>query len=95
MKIKLELEDFEFATTDWEFGTLRWLIVKVGGKKFNVRRSLGRADLWEDVERRNEEIDRYLINQMGHILGQILEDACAAIPDGTEILPRQETIHGN
>lgn len=84
MRIKLELEDFRFATTYGQMD-VRWLVVRVGGKPFSVCRELEPRFIRSDAS--TEWLDRHLIKKMEIMLGQILTDACAAIPPGTEILP--------
>ena len=95
MKIQLELEDFRFATTNWERGDIRWLLIKIGGKQFSVRREIEAGFDWGDEQQRNAQIDKYLIQEMQIMLAQILRNACAAIPEGTQILKEQETVNGN
>ena len=94
MRIKLELDDFKFATTSWEFGDLRWLIIDFKGKKFSVHRSIESGFIWGDRDAHLQPIDRHLIDEMGAILEQILTDAILAIPAGTAINLRQETFNG-
>jgi len=86
MKIKLELEDFRFVDTVWQHGAVRWLVVRIGGKDFAVWRQM---DMYfRDRPGYAENIDELLTKKMEHMLAQILNDACAAIPPGIEIIPR-------
>lgn len=86
MKIKLELEKFRYVTTFSMLGEHRFLIVNVDGKTFGVHRQIERFS----SESTKEYIDRYLVEQMEAMLRQIFVDACAAIEQGTEILPKRE-----
>ena len=88
MRIKLELEDFRFATTRWAGGDTRWLQVVVGGKPFSVWVTLDRNDVFRGLHY-GEEVDKSLIAQMEYMLAKILTDACAAIPEGTQLYPKE------
>lgn len=83
VKIKLELQDYAFATTQSPFGTYRWLVVRVGGKDFAVSKSLGEYS----SPAKEEWINQTLAAQMEAMLGKILADACGAIPEGTDLTP--------
>jgi hypothetical protein len=82
MRIKLDLEDYRYVTTFSTIGEHRFLIVNVDGKPFGVHRQIERFS----SEHQKEYIDRYLVERMEVMLRKILTDACAAIPEGTEIL---------
>ena len=88
MKIKLELEDFCFATTRGATtGDIRWLLVEVGGKQFSVY-SVMSPKPFQSPER-NEYFDRMLIERMEVMLRKVFVDACKAIPEGTNLLDEE------
>jgi hypothetical protein len=88
MKIKLELEDFRFATTRGAtFGDVRWLLVDVGGKPFSVYTTMS-PQPFQSPEK-SEYYDRLLIEKMELMLRKVFVDACAAIPPGTAILDEE------
>lgn len=86
MRIKLDFEDYHYVTTFSPLGEHRFLIVSVDGKPFGVHRQIEAFS----SERSKEYIDRYLVEQMEVMLRKIFTDACAAIPEGTEILPQRD-----
>jgi hypothetical protein len=89
MKIKLELEDFRFATTrENAYGEARWLIVHIEGKPFCVWRQLTPQGGFRNPKE-DEYIDRLLIEKMELMLRKVFVDACAAIPPGTELLDEE------
>ena len=85
MRIKLELEDFAFATTYRGIRNDRFLVVKISGKPFGVYREIdaGTSRLEADY------IDRYLIEQMEFMLTKVFKDACEAVVPGTQLLPAE------
>jgi hypothetical protein len=86
MRIRLDFDDGPvFSTVRWLGGRHRALVVKINGKPFSVWRTL------EDYEQyRGEDymraVDDALIAAMEQMFTNIFMDACAAIPDGTELL---------
>jgi hypothetical protein len=84
MKIVLELEDVRFATTVLPpLGSVRWMIVTVGGKQFNVRREMNQEMLYYgDRDAYQDQIDAYLIREMESMLAKMFRDAAAAVPEG-------------
>ena len=88
MKIKLELEDYRLATTRENIGgETRWLMVKIGEKPLAVWVKLDTYH-WPDPKM-EEFYERQLVERMEFMLEKILKDACAAIPEGTEIPLRE------
>ena len=87
MKIKLELEDFEFATTLSQFGDTRWLVVVVEGKPFSIYRQLDPRPFRSPG--RDACVDRVLIEKMEFMLRKVFVDALKAIPEGTQILDEE------
>jgi hypothetical protein len=83
MRIKLELDEFRFATTSGEFGTQRWLLVRVGGKDFYMQRSY---EGWMPRNKdRDDAIDRMLIEKMQVYLEAMLLHGAAQMQEGKEI----------
>jgi hypothetical protein len=89
MRIKLDLEDFKFVDL-WGPMNLkhRALVVHVEGRPFSVFRSITPDEMFRSSPEQMEYVDRYLVQQMEVMLAQIMREACAAIPDGTKILPK-------
>lgn len=88
MKIKLELEDFRFATTrSHACGDVRVLLAEVEGKPFSVWTTMSPQPFYS--AERNEHFDRLLIEKMERVLRKVLVDALKAIPDGTAILDEE------
>ena len=87
MEIKLELEDFEFATTLSQFGDTRFLVVVVEGKPFSVYRQLDPRPFRSPE--RDACVDRVLIEKMEFMLRKVFVDACKAIPYGTNLLDEE------
>ena len=83
MKIILEEEDVHWATTTiGGIGDVRWMVVKISGKQFHVRRLLEPGYMYRDEESAKREIDRYLLREMEVMLAKMFRDAAAAVPDG-------------
>ena len=85
MKIQLELDDFRFTTMRSELGETRVLLVTIEGKPFAVYKQKNDEYRWPDPKR-DEAFDRLLIQIMERMLRKVFVDACAAIPDGTNLL---------
>jgi hypothetical protein len=93
MRIRLEYEDGPV------FGTFRGpledsyraVLVKINGKPFTVWRTLNLTYGYLMGDKRYiEEVDKALIASMERMLEKILFDACAAIPEGTNLLEKKE-----
>jgi hypothetical protein len=81
MRVKLELEDFEFVTASIEtLGRYRWLLVKLGDKQFHVHRAIDEFR-WQRQGFR-EEVDRTLIESMELMLESVLLKGTDTLPDG-------------
>lgn len=91
MKIQLELEDFQFTTTNDNFtGENRWLLVKIGKRKFYVRRNV---PLMSMSHGKQEWVDRFLVNQMETMLRKVFMDACESVPEGVDLTkPSQQPL---
>jgi hypothetical protein len=89
IKLELERDEFKFATTTWEGGSIRWLVVNIDGKPFAVRREMVNYEFYRDSKGWSEAVDRLLIDQMEIMIANILKDKAHAIPDGTQLLDRQ------
>ena len=88
MKIKLELEDFRFATTRENIGgETRWMIVSIEGKPFSVWRKMNGSEFRTRGE--NEYYDRLLVEKMEFMLRKVFVDALKAVPEGTQILDEE------
>ena len=88
MKIKLELEDFRFATTQGAtIGDVRWLLVQVEGKPFSVYTTMSPKPFCSPEQK--DYYDRLLIERMEFMLRKVFVDACAAIPPGTALLDQE------
>lgn len=97
MRIKLEYEDrLVFSTVIIPAPGLqlqqRTLVVKVGDKAFSVWCSIEPLEVWQwrgygEPNRYLQEIDAALIAAMEQMLTKILADACAAVPEGANLLP--------
>jgi hypothetical protein len=88
MKIKLELEDFRFATTrSGACGDVRVLLVDVEGKPFSVWITMS-PQPFQSLER-NEYFDKLLIEKMEMMLWKVFVDALKAIPEGTNLLDEE------
>lgn len=78
MKIKLELEDFKFATTSGPYGDARWLMIKLAGRPFTVIREMQpigfRGIHYE------EEVDKVLVASMEASLEGMLLNAADLFP---------------
>lgn len=95
MKIVLERgfehSDYQFATTTWQHGNIRWLVVNIGGKQFHVRREFTDDSVLYGSQYREkfmEYVDELLVKQMEHMLTKIFENACGAVPEGVDIDPQ-------
>ena len=84
MKIVLETSDYRFADTVCSpLGEIRWLVVTIGGKQFNVRREFDRYSYpFGGEDAYHEEIDKLLICEMEFMLTKALTEAAATVPDG-------------
>jgi hypothetical protein len=88
VRIRLEYEDGPvFATLGGPLGSYRTLLVKINGKPFTawcVLDSTGYMSI--DHERYAKEIDKALVASMERMLGKVFLDACAAVPEGTDLM---------
>jgi hypothetical protein len=83
MKITLEIEDCMFTSTASEFGNERWLVVKIAGRQFFVRRKSDSYELYYGARNRlMEEVDRVLVDEMQLMIETILLKAAAEVPEG-------------
>lgn len=92
MRVKLELQgdEFKFATTTWEGGIIRWLVINIDGKPFTVRREMVNYEFYRDSKAWAEAVDCELVQQMEIMIANILKDKAHAIPDGTELSTTQQ-----
>jgi hypothetical protein len=90
MRLRLEFEDVvAFSTiSGGPLGDYRALMVKINGKPFSVWRTLDVANwyLLRDDKHYVEEIDKALVAAMERMLEKVFMDACAAIPEGTDLM---------
>ncbi len=88
MRLKLDPDDIHtFSTIQHPMlGTHRTLVVKINGKAFNVWRSIDGLEFYSG-EGYMQEVDRMLVASMERMLTKVFVDACAAVPEGTELLP--------
>ena len=82
MRIKLELEDFRFETTADEFGTRRWLVIEIAGRKFFVQRLSSPIPEMYRNKNMEAEVDRLLIEHMQVMFESMLLKAASECPDG-------------
>jgi hypothetical protein len=84
MQLVLERKDVRFTTTvDENLGKIRWMVVKIGGKLFNVRRQFDKYSFrFGDEQQFEEEIDKLLVKEMEYMLTKHLTAAAAAIANG-------------
>lgn len=80
MRIKLELEDFRFASTASELGNEKWLVVTFGGKQFYVRRVVDEFRRWD--ARYLEQLDSIMVDHMQAMIETLLQHGAAAQPEG-------------
>ena len=68
--------------------TYRTMMVRVGGRTFNVWRTVDQYEMYIDSVREDyiNEIDRALVAAMEQMLTQVFVNACAAVPDGAQLL---------
>jgi hypothetical protein len=100
MRIRLEYEDgpvFGTVRSGPMFGTVsepteyRALVVKIGGKPFTVWRRLDiAARFLSDDKRYIEQIDRALVAAMERMFEKVFLDACAAVPEGTDLMDEKK-----
>jgi len=90
MRISLEYEDEPaFATVRHsKVGDYRVLLVKVNGKPFSTWANV--APIFLGDRHYMEQIDRSLVAAMERMLKKVFTDACAAIPEGTDLLVDKE-----
>jgi len=90
MRLKLDLEDcVRFSTLSHPTqGSYRCLQVKVNGKVFSVWQTMDeyRALYLRDDMDYMAVMDAALVAAMEKMLSKILADACAAVPEGTDLL---------
>jgi hypothetical protein len=89
VRIKLEYEDGPvFGTFLAEpAGLYRSMIVKINGKPFVVWAKLETETYYmQDKSRYVEEIDKALIASMERMLTKAFNDACAAVPEGVDMM---------
>jgi hypothetical protein len=93
MRIRLEYDDRPlFTTLTGPLGQHRVLLIRVNGKRFTVWRML-RGDEFlfaRDDKLYLEEVDKALIASMEKLFEKMFLDACAAIPEGTDLLTEGE-----
>lgn len=86
MKIKLEYGDGPvFTTIHHPYGASRTMLVKVGGKAFNVWRTVDPMEGEFSPDYTNE-VDRVLAAAMERMLTNLFLDACAAVQEGVDLL---------
>ena len=93
MKIRLDLEDVRFATTRLHHGnqmevvgSIRWMVVRVGGKDFYVNRTMSGYGLYGGNISCEKSIDNHLIAVMELVMKRILEHGAEHIPEGVDIV---------
>lgn len=90
MRLKLDIDDgLRFSTlSNPTLGSYRTLMVKVNGKAFSVWMTMDehRALYLRDDRHYMEEVDAALVAAMEKMLTKLFNDACAAVPVGTELL---------
>jgi hypothetical protein len=89
MRIRLEYDDGPvFSTVKMPIaGDYRALLVRINGKPFSVWRTLDVAARFiGDEKRYMEEVDRLLVAAMERMFEKVFMDACAAIPEGTDLM---------
>lgn len=91
MRLRLELEYDDrpvFSTFRTPMaGDYRALLVRINGKPFTAWRTLDIAyNYLRDDERYVEEIDKALVAALERMLEKVFLDACAAIPEGTDLM---------
>ena len=92
MKIILERDDVTFSTLSGPFARYRVLMVKVNGKPFVTTRTV------ENFRETREDnfakyVDHALIESMERMLTKVFNDACAAIPEGVDLMPPESETH--
>jgi hypothetical protein len=88
MRLRLEYDDDPvFATVGRNTEIYRTLMVKINGKPFSVWVTLDIVyELRRDDPNYIREIDRSLVAAMERMFERIFTEACAAIPEGTNLM---------
>ena len=89
MKILLEPEDAHFSTLSGPFVRYRALLVKVNGKPFVTTRTVENfRESYDDTF--SKSVDLALIESMERMLTKVFNDACAAVPEGVDLMPDEQ-----
>jgi hypothetical protein len=88
MRIRLEYDDDPvFATVGHRTEQYRTLMVKINGKPFSAWVTLDIVYAYRrDDPNYIREIDKSLVAAMERMLGKIFTEACAAVPEGTDLM---------
>jgi len=93
MRIKLEYEDGPVFSTVLKMpGTLggpvkyRAMMVKINGRPFTAWRDISEYEMYYHSEGYMREVDNALAAAMEKMLTKVFLDACAAVPEGTDLL---------
>jgi hypothetical protein len=90
VRLRLEYDDHPvFSTFRGTLGEFRALAVRIKGKPFVMWRSIDRALHFPDEEYMRA-IDNDLVASMERVLTKVFLDACAAVPEGVDLLTTEE-----
>ena len=92
MKILLEHEDTHFSTLSGPFARYRVLMVRVNGKPFVTIRTVENFREFYD-EDFSKSVDKLLVDSMEKMLSKVFNDACAAVPEGVDLMPEVTELH--